>query len=82
VFWPAWRQQIASGGRARHGPDRKGLARIVHQNHGSRAKTPDRARDPALEAAIAKFDKYHLLILNDLAYVTKDQTETSACCSN
>jgi DNA replication protein DnaC len=31
----------------------------------------------ALEAAIAKLDKYHLLILDDLAYVTKDQAETS-----
>jgi DNA replication protein DnaC len=30
-----------------------------------------------LEAAIAKLDKYHLLILYDLAYVTKDQAETS-----
>ena len=29
------------------------------------------------EAAIAKLDKYHLLILDDLAYVTKDQAETS-----
>jgi DNA replication protein DnaC len=27
--------------------------------------------------AIAKLDKYHLLILDDLAYVTKDQAETS-----
>jgi DNA replication protein DnaC len=34
-------------------------------------------RDPTLEAAIAKLDKYHLLILDDLAYVTKDQAETS-----
>ena len=34
-------------------------------------------RDLALEAAIAKLDKYHLLILDDLAYVTKDQAETS-----
>ena len=31
----------------------------------------------ALEAAVAKLDKYHLLILADLAYVTKDQAETS-----
>jgi len=30
-----------------------------------------------LEAAITKLDKYHLLILDDLAYVTKDQAETS-----
>src|SRR5689334_12858757 len=34
-------------------------------------------RDLALEAAIAKLDKYQLLILDDLAYVTKDQAETS-----
>ncbi len=27
-------------------------------------------RDLALESAIAKLDKYHLLILDDLAYVT------------
>jgi len=34
-------------------------------------------RELALEAAIAKLDKYHLLILDDLAYVSKDQAETS-----
>lgn len=34
-------------------------------------------RDLDLEGAIAKLDKYHLLILDDLAYVTKDQAETS-----
>jgi DNA replication protein DnaC len=34
-------------------------------------------RDLLLEAAIAKLDKYHLLILDDLAYVSKDQAETS-----
>src|ERR1700745_2955777 len=34
-------------------------------------------RDLTLEAAIAKLDKFHLLILDDLAYVTKDQAETS-----
>jgi DNA replication protein DnaC len=31
----------------------------------------------ALEAVIAKLDKYHLLILDDLAYVQKSQAETS-----
>ncbi|MBU3032418.1 ATP-binding protein, partial [Paracoccus marinaquae] len=30
-----------------------------------------------LEAAITKLDKFDLLILDDLAYVTKDQAETS-----
>ena len=34
-------------------------------------------RELALESAIAKLDKFHLLILDDLAYVTKDQAETS-----
>ena len=34
-------------------------------------------RELALESAIAKLDKYDLLILDDIAYVTKDQAETS-----
>ena len=32
---------------------------------------------PKLEAAITELDKYRLLILDDIAYVTKDQAETS-----
>ena len=34
-------------------------------------------RELTLEAAIARLDKYHLLVLDDMAYVTKDQAETS-----
>ena len=34
-------------------------------------------RELSLEAAIARLDKYHLLILDDLAYIAKDQAETS-----
>ena len=34
-------------------------------------------RELALEAAIARLDNFDLLILDDLAYVTKDQAETS-----
>ena len=34
-------------------------------------------RDLALESAIARLDKFHLLVLDDLAYVAKDQAETS-----
>lgn len=34
-------------------------------------------RELALESAIAKLDKYHLLILDDMAYVARDQAETS-----
>jgi DNA replication protein DnaC len=34
-------------------------------------------RELALESTIAKLDRYDLLILDDIAYVTKDQAETS-----
>jgi DNA replication protein DnaC len=34
-------------------------------------------RELALESAIQRLDRYHLLILDDLVYVTKDQAETS-----
>src|ERR1700733_12503299 len=34
-------------------------------------------RELDLESAIAKLDKYHLLILDDIVYVGKDQAETS-----
>ena len=32
----------------------------------------------SLESAIDKLDKYHLIILDDLCYVNRDQAETSA----
>lgn len=35
-------------------------------------------RELTLEAAIRKLNKYHLLILDDIAYVRKDHAETSA----
>ncbi len=34
-------------------------------------------RELALESTIAKLDKYNLIILDDIAYVSKDQAETS-----
>ena len=34
-------------------------------------------RELALEALLARLDRYHLLILDDIAYVQKDQAETS-----
>jgi DNA replication protein DnaC len=40
-------------------------------------KLPSARRDLQLESAIAKLDKYHLLVLDDIAYVAKDQAETS-----
>ena len=61
-----------------------GLALIEHGFRVLFTRTTDltqrlqRARrELTLEAAIAKLDKYHLLILDDFAYVTKDQAETS-----
>ena len=40
-------------------------------------KRPDHCNQWNSNSAIAKLDKYHLLILDDLAYVAKDQAETS-----
>ena len=61
-----------------------GLALIEHGFRVLFTRTTDltqrlqrACRDLTLEAAIAKLDKYHLLILDDFAYVTKDQAETS-----
>ena len=34
-------------------------------------------RELALENTLAKLDKYHLLVLDDIVYVSKDQAETS-----
>jgi DNA replication protein DnaC len=34
-------------------------------------------RELTLESALARLDKYHLLILDDIVYVSKDQAETS-----
>ncbi len=34
-------------------------------------------RDPAFESALARLEEFDLLILDDLAYVTKGQAETS-----
>ena len=67
--------KIASRSLSR--PDRERLARAL-------ARTPDLVqilqiarRELGLESAIGELDKYHLLILDGLAYVTKDHAETS-----
>jgi len=48
-----------------------------HAPASSAARLQAARRELALEAAIAKLDRYDLLILDDIAYVTKDQAETS-----
>jgi DNA replication protein DnaC len=61
-----------------------GLALVENGWRVSFARTTDLVqrlqvarRELALESAIAKLDRYDLLILDDIAYVTKDQAETS-----
>ena len=60
------------------------MTRSVDLTKGRRCKPrpfafrPPRARrELALENALTKLDKYHLLILDDIVYVSKDQAETS-----
>ena len=61
-----------------------GLALVENGWRVSFARTTDLVqrlqlarRELALESAIAKLDRYDLLILDDITYVTKDQAETS-----
>ena len=72
------------GGGKSHLASAIGLALIENGYRVLFARTTDLVqklqqarRDLALESALAKLDKFHLLILDDLAYVTKDQAETS-----
>ncbi|WP_317849358.1 ATP-binding protein [Tateyamaria pelophila] len=41
------------------------------------SRTTDLVQKLVFESAIAKLDKFHLLVLDDITYVTKDQAETS-----
>jgi len=72
------------GGGKSHLSAALGLALIENGRRVLFARTTDLVqrlqvarRELALESAIAKLDRYDLLILDDIAYVTKDQAETS-----
>ena len=72
------------GGGKSHLSSALGLALIENGRRVFFARTTDLVqrlqvarRELALESAIAKLDRYYLLILDDLAYITKDQAETS-----
>jgi len=72
------------GGGKSHLSSAIGLALIENGRRVFFARTTDLVqrlqiarRELGLESAIAKLDRYDLLILDDLAYVTKDQAETS-----
>jgi DNA replication protein DnaC len=72
------------GGGKSHLSDALGLALVENGWRVLFTRTTDLVqqlqvarRDLTLENAITKLDRYDLLILDDLAYVTKDQAETS-----
>jgi DNA replication protein DnaC len=72
------------GGGKSHLSAALGLALVENGRRVMFARTTDLVqrlqvarRELALESTIAKLDRYDLLILDDLAYVTKDQAETS-----
>jgi hypothetical protein len=58
-----------------------GTAGLRHSDDAGQARPAGRrgrdAQALALESAIEKLDKYHLIILDDLCYVRRDQAETS-----
>jgi DNA replication protein DnaC len=72
------------GGGKSHLAAALGLALVEHGYRVLYTRTTDLVqrlqvarRELTLEATIDKLDKFHLLILDDIAYVTKDQAETS-----
>ena len=76
-FGPPCPREIPSRSGARSGLDREGLACPLHQNHRSRPETSDRAAISPSKPQSPNSTNIYLLILDDLAYVTKDQAETS-----
>ena len=77
VVRPARRRQEPSCGSHRPRSRRERMARAVHPHQRSRPAAADRAPRARSRKPLAKLDKFHLLILDDIAYVTKDQAETS-----
>lgn len=70
----------ASAARSRPPPGtttRPGRASGVHPHHRPRPAAAGGAPGAGLEAVITKPDKYQLLILDEIAYVTKGRAETT-----
>ena len=74
---PARRRQEPSVGSARARPVENGWRVLFARTTDLVQRLQVARRELALESAIAKLDRYDLLILDDIAYVTKDQAETS-----
>jgi DNA replication protein DnaC len=77
ALWPAWRRQEPSCGSARAGSRSERPARLFTRTTDLVQRLQVARRELGLDAAITKLDKYQLLILDDIAYNTKDQAETS-----
>ena len=74
--WARWRKD-SSRVRDRSRTGGKWLPRSVPQTSDLVQRLQVARRELALEAAINRHERFHLLILDDLAYVSKDQAETS-----
>ena len=73
---PARRRQVALGQRfGRRSSERP--ARPVHPHDRPRPAAASSTPGPGARGRHRQADKYQLLILDDIAYVTKDQAETS-----
>ena len=68
---------LIANGLIENGPTPKTGRVLVTRTTDLVQKLQVARREIALEAAIARLDKYHLLILDDLACVTRDPPETS-----
>jgi DNA replication protein DnaC len=77
LFGPTRLRQESSLGAARARPRRERLTCAFHAPTDLVQRLQVAQRQLAPEAATAKLDRYDLLILDDIAYVTKDQAETS-----
>ena len=79
---PAGRRQIASWGGARPGAGGDGWRVLFTRTTDLVQRLQTARRDLQLEAAIAKLDKYHLLILDDLAYAQQGPGGDQRSCSS
>ncbi len=78
VVRTAWRGQKPLELSYRIGAGRERLPRVLFTRTRDLVQKLQQARrDLALESAIAKLDKFDLLVLDDIACVTKDQAGTS-----